>query len=172
MLVPAPLQGRQEGALAVPFKGKYPSEARGKGFSETLQSLAYARASSPTGAPRGKGLMVHYQHRLVGHARELRKRQTKEERKLWYTFLNSLPVKFVRQKPIGQYIVDFYCAEAKLAIELDGSQHYAAADEGYDSQRNLFLNEQGITVVRYSNLQIARQYSSVKADILKWLGLE
>ena len=116
--------------------------------------------------------MVHYQHRLVGHARELRKRQTKEERKLWYTFLNSLPVKFVRQKPIGQYIVDFYCAEAKLAIELDGSQHYAAADEGYDSQRNLFLNEQGITVVRYSNLQIARQYSSVKADILKRLGLE
>ena len=116
--------------------------------------------------------MIHYQHRLIGYARDLRKNQTKEERKLWHTFLKSLPLKFVRQKPIGQYIVDFYCAEAKLAIELDGSQHYEVFGEEYDLQRNRFLNEQGITVVRYSNLQIAREYNSVKADILKHLGLE
>ena len=116
--------------------------------------------------------MVYYQHRLVGNARELRRNQTKEERKLWYTFLSSLPVKFVRQKPIGQYIVDFYCAEAKLAIELDGSQHYEDMGEEYDLQRDRFLNEQGIMVARYSNLQVARQYQSVKADILKRLGLE
>ena len=116
--------------------------------------------------------MIHYQHKLVGFARDLRKEQTKEERKLWHTFLKSLPVKFVRQKPIGQYIVDFYCAEAKLAIELDGSQHYEIAGEEYDLQRNRFLNEQGITVARYSNLQIAREYDAVKADILKRLGLE
>ena len=115
--------------------------------------------------------MIRYQHKLVGLARNLRKNQTKEERKLWYTFLKSLPVKFVRQKPIGQYIVDFYCAEARLAIELDGSQHYKNAGEEYDLQRDCFLNEQGITVARYSNLQIAREYDAVKADILKRLGL-
>ncbi len=116
--------------------------------------------------------MIHYQHKLVGYARDLRKSQTKEERKLWHTFLKVLPVKFVRQKPIGQYIVDFYCAEAKLAIELDGSQHYEDAGEGYDAERDRFLNEQGIAVARYSNLQIAREYDSVKADILKRLGLK
>ena len=116
--------------------------------------------------------MIPYRHKLVGYARDLRKNQTKEERKLWYTFLRSLPVKFVRQKPIGQYIVDFYCAEAKLAIELDGSQHYEDIGEEYDLQRDRFLREHGIAVARYSNLQIAREYDAVKADILNRLGLE
>ncbi len=97
---------------------------------------------------------------------------TKEERKLWYTFLKYLPKKFVRQKPLGQYIVDFYCHEAALAIELDGSQHFEEKGEAYDRQRDAFLQEQGITVLRYSNLQIAREFDSVKADILLHLGLE
>ncbi len=97
---------------------------------------------------------------------------TKEERKLWYTFLRYLPMKFVRQKPLGQYIIDFYCHEAKLAIELDGSQHFDDKGEQYDRMRDAFLEESGITVARYSNLQIAREFNSVKADILLRLGLE
>ena len=61
---------------------------------------------------------------LVPLAKQLRKEMTKEERHLWYDFLRSYPVRFSRQKVLGKYIADFYCAEAKLVIELDGSQHY------------------------------------------------
>ncbi len=113
-----------------------------------------------------------YRHRNVGYARELRKNMTKEERKLWYTFLRTLPVKFVRQHPMGRYIVDFYCAEAKLAIELDGSQHYEEAGEAYDRNRDRYLRALGVEVVRYSNYQIAKEYEVVKRDILLHLGLE
>ena len=62
--------------------------------------------------------------KLTSNAKNLRKNMTKEERHLWYDFLRSLPVMVHRQKVIGSYIVDFYIAEAKLVIELDGSQHY------------------------------------------------
>ena len=61
---------------------------------------------------------------LVPFARELRKNMTKEERRLWYDFLRNYPIKFTRQKVLGRYIADFYCAKAKLVVELDGSQHY------------------------------------------------
>ena len=114
--------------------------------------------------------MIRYQHRLVKYARDLRKAMTKEERQLWYTFLKGLPIKFVRQKPMGEYILDFYCAKAKLAIELDGSQHYTEG-EAYDVRRDAFLQAQGITVVRYSNLQIMQEIDAVKADILQRIGL-
>ena len=116
--------------------------------------------------------MIYYKQKSVGYAQELRKSMTKEERKLWYTFLKPLPKKFVRQKPLGQYIVDFYCHEKALAIELDGSQHFEEKGEAYDRKRDDFLKEQGVTVLRYSNLQIAREFDSVKADILLHLGLE
>ena len=153
--MPAPLQG----------------EPRVRPFLQGELSLASPlRGSGPQG-PKGFS-MIHYKHKLVGYARDLRKAMTKEERKLWYTFLKYLPKKFVRQKPLGQYIVDFYCHEAALAIELDGSQHFEEKGEAYDRQRDAFLQEQGITVLRYSNLQIAREFDSVKADILLHLGLE
>lgn len=62
-----------------------------------------------------------HNHRLVQNAKELRRNMTKEERHLWYDFLKSYPVRFTRQKILGNYIVDFYCASARLVIELDGS---------------------------------------------------
>ena len=115
--------------------------------------------------------MIHYKHKSIGYARNLRKTMTKEERKLWYTFLRYLPMKFLRQRPLGPYIVDFYCAEAKFAIELDGSQHYDASTEPYDAERDLFLNGLGISIARYTNLQIAQSFEAVKADILRRLGI-
>ena len=76
---------------------------------------------------------------LLSPARELRKNMTKEERHLWYDFLRTYPVKFTKQKIIGNYIVDFYCAKAGLVIELDGSQHYEAADIlGYKKIQTFF----------------------------------
>ena len=68
---------------------------------------------------------------LTEYSKKLRREMTKEERHLWYDFLKPLPFTFHRQKVIGSYIVDFYCAKAKLVIELDGSQHYEDAGRGY-----------------------------------------
>ena len=99
---------------------------------------------------------------LVYYARNLRKNMTKEERHLWYDFLRDYPVKFLRQKPFGNYILDFYCAKAKLAIELDGSQHFteqSAIDK--DKQRDLYLKEHNITVIRIQNIDITNNFKGV-----------
>ena len=92
---------------------------------------------------------------------------TREEKHLWYDFLKQLPQTVHRQKVIGQYIVDFYCAGSKLVIEIDGSQHYD--DEGLqnDVARDAYLNSLGITVLRYSNSDIHQRFKSVCADILE-----
>ncbi len=75
---------------------------------------------------------------LVPFAKQLRKEMTKEERHLWYDFLRTHPVRFSRQKVLGKYIVDFYSAEAKLAIELDGSQHYEEVNAEKVAERTVF----------------------------------
>ena len=79
-------------------------------------------------------------------AQQLRKNMTSQERKLWYDGLIKLPWKFRRQKVIGHYIIDFYCAETKIAIEVDGSQHYDESEQSKDKERTAFLNGKGITV--------------------------
>ena len=96
---------------------------------------------------------------------------TKEERRLWYGFLKQLPVTVNRQKVIGHFIVDFYCASAKLAIELDGSQHYEDEGASADRERDLTLKRLGISVVRYSNDDINRNFDGVCADLLRRLAL-
>ena len=83
------------------------------------------------------------------------------ERKLWYDFLRNYPIRFQRQKAIGNYIADFYCAKANLVIELDGSQHYE--DEGLvnDEKRTEYLEQYGIKVVRISNLDVLKNFEGV-----------
>ena len=107
--------------------------------------------------------------KLTGNAKTLRKNMTKEERHLWYDFLKILPVTVNRQKVIGRYIVDFYIASHKIVIELDGSQHYED-DENVkkDIERDNYLKENGIRVLRYSNLDIKRNFEGVCQDILKY----
>ena len=95
---------------------------------------------------------------LTGNAQRLRREMTKEERHLWYDFLKRLPVTFHRQKVIGRYIVDFYCASAKLVIELDGSQHYETENMEADAVRDEYLNSLGLTVKRYSNRDIILRF--------------
>ena len=98
---------------------------------------------------------------LVSNARTLRKNMTKEERHLWYDFLRSYPVKFLRQKVFGKYIVDFYCAEAKLIVELDGSQHYEDKGMEYDAERTAYLEQYGVRVLRIPNNAVSRNFSGV-----------
>ena len=98
---------------------------------------------------------------LVPLAKQLRKEMTKEERHLWYNFLRSYPVRFSRQKVLGKYIADFYCAEAKLVIELDGSQHYEPDNAQKDDERTEFLKEYGLKVIRIPNNEIGRNFRGV-----------
>jgi len=104
---------------------------------------------------------------LQDNARTLRKNMTAEERKLWYLFLKTLPCTVHRQKVIGKYIVDFYCASAKLVIEVDGSQHFRETGKEKDQERDRFLLSQGLKVLRYANSQINGEFAAVCEDILQ-----
>ena len=95
------------------------------------------------------------------YARELRKNMTAEERKLWYQFLRDYPVRIMRQRPIDRFIVDFYCAKAKIAIELDGSQHFETEGHKYDNERDRVLKTQGITVIRVPNNEVNQNFYGV-----------
>ena len=104
---------------------------------------------------------------LLTNARNLRKGMTEEERKLWYTFLCKLPIRFRRQQIIGNYIVDFYCHSRGLVIELDGSQHFEDKGKQADLERDTYLRGLGLTVLRYSNLDVNRNFRGVCEDILQ-----
>ena len=106
---------------------------------------------------------MQYKHnrQLVSLAKHLRKEMTKEERHLWYDYLRSYPVRFLRQKILGNYIVDFYCAEAKTIVELDGSQHYEGGNIERDAQRTAFLEGYGLKVIRIPNNEINQNFRGV-----------
>ena len=99
--------------------------------------------------------------KLVPLARNLRKEMTKEERKLWYQFLRQYPVRFYRQKVLGRYIADFYCAKAKLVIELDGSQHYEEQGQEKDAFRTQYLEGYELEVLRIANNQLTENFEGV-----------
>ena len=86
---------------------------------------------------------------------------TKEERHLWYDFLRTYPVRFSRQKELGKHIADFYSAEAKLVIELDGSQHYEDTNAEKDTERTAFLEGYGLTVIRIPNNEVMHNFRGV-----------
>ncbi len=98
---------------------------------------------------------------LVPFAKQLRKEMTKEERHLWYDFLRTYPVRFSRQKVLGKYIADFYSAEAKLIIELDGSQHYEETGIQKDRERTSFLEGYGLKIIRIPNNEVSRNFRGV-----------
>lgn len=98
---------------------------------------------------------------LVPLAKQLRKEMTKEERHLWYDFLRTYPVRFSRQKVLGKYIADFYSAEARLVIELDGSQHYENDNMEKDAERTDYLKGYGLKVIRIPNNEVSRNFRGV-----------
>ena len=100
-----------------------------------------------------------YNSSLCDTARMLRKNMTKQERHLWYDYLKNCSPRWLRQRVIDQYIVDFYCSKAKLIVELDGSQHYTVSGEEYDSVRTEVLEQYGLEVIRFSNDEIDRRFN-------------
>ena len=98
-------------------------------------------------------------------ARRLRREMTPHERKLWYLFLRTYPVKIYKQRIIDRFIVDFYCASAKLVIEIDGSQHFDMQGMSSDAERTAVLESFGLKVIRYSNREIDNEFASVCEQI-------
>ncbi|MBQ3550505.1 MAG: DUF559 domain-containing protein [Clostridia bacterium] len=115
--------------------------------------------------------MIPYNSKLVPNAKALRRNMTKEEKHLWYDFLKRLPFAVKRQHNIENYIVDFYIANRKLVIELDGVQHSTPDSIEYDQARENVLSKWGMVVVRYTNRQVNQQFNCVCQDILNRLGL-
>ena len=105
--------------------------------------------------------MKEYNKANIPLAKTLRKNMTPWERKLWYEFLRNYPIRFHREKAIGNYIVDFYCAKASLVIELDGSGHYTDKQTEKDKIRTKELKNMNLTVLRICNLDIERNFSGV-----------
>ena len=104
---------------------------------------------------------MHYDHSNVAHARNLRKNMTPQEAKLWYQFLKKYPIRFQRQKPIDQYIVDFYCAKANLIVELDGGGHYEPEQAQKDKIRTQNLEEHGFMILRFCNIDVDKNFYNV-----------
>ena len=90
---------------------------------------------------------------------------TKEEALLWYKFLSRYPLRFRRQYVIGKFITDFYCHQAKLVVELDGSQHYEEKNQFNETNRTEYLQSQGLRVLRYSNLDVLKKFQNVCEEI-------
>ena len=116
-------------------------------------------------------MQYKYNKSLVPSAQDLRKNMTPEENRLWYDFLKKLPLNVNRQKIIGNYIVDFFISERKIVIELDGIQHELECNFLKDKIRDQYFSDLGITVLRYSNVQINNEFKAVCIDILNHLSL-
>ena len=105
--------------------------------------------------------MLQYNKANIPRAKELRKNMTPWERKLWYLFLRGYPVRFQRQKALDEFIADFYCAKARLVVELDGSQHYEEASMLKDRIRTEKLEQLNLIVLRISNMDIDKNFEGV-----------
>ncbi len=106
------------------------------------------------------------------YRRNLRNKATETERLLWgFLRKKGLGVKFVRQYGIGKYIVDFYCPQKKLAIEIDGGQHNKEKAIAYDKQRTDYIRGFGIEVLRFSNSDVFNNIDEVCDDILRWIKM-
>ena len=104
---------------------------------------------------------LRYRPVLKARAQRLRRDGTPAERKLWYEFLSGHPDKFTRQKPLGRYIADFYCAGKQLVIELDGDSHFTDEGERRDAARTSALAALSLRVLRFTNAEVMNQFEAV-----------
>ena len=116
-------------------------------------------------------MVFEYDAHLKDCAKDLRRGMTPEERKLWHLFLKNRPEKWYRQRPMFGYIADFYCPAYRIAIELDGSQHYEADNWQYDRERDRIFTAQNIRVLRFSNDDIRRQFCAACDNIHQTISI-
>jgi very-short-patch-repair endonuclease len=144
-------------------------------FESSLPVKGGLESASPVKGRRGRGLplevltnrgVLPYNKNLTTLARENRKNPTPAENRIWNEVLRLrqfADYKFLRQKPIANYIVDFYCSELRLVIEIDGDSHAETVE--YDAERTKILESLGLTVVRYTNDEVLRNVQGVFDDL-------
>ncbi|MBE9032691.1 endonuclease domain-containing protein [filamentous cyanobacterium LEGE 11480] len=106
-----------------------------------------------------------YNSDLVFRAKTMRQNPTPAEKKLWRDCLRHLPVRFLRQRPIEHFIVDFYCAALRLVIEVDGDSHFTEQGQSYDAERSAILEGYGLSIVRFTNQQVLEEFDAVSEQI-------
>ncbi len=130
-------------------------------------------APPPDKGEAGRGLNKTRLHNLkpqINNRRHNRKNPTEPEKRFWsWVRGKQLGCKFRRQHGIGHYIVDFYCAEHSLIVELDGESHYTVEGKNYDTARSAFLTAKGFKVIRFSNLEIMQNKQGVLMTLLSYL---
>jgi len=117
-------------------------------------------------------MIYNYNKKLISNSQTLRKNMTDEENHLWYDFLKKIPITVNRQKNIGNYIVDFFIASKRVVIEIDGLQHNLNENKEADVKRDTDFRNLGITVLRYTNFNINKNFNSICKDILNHLDLQ
>ncbi len=139
-----------------------------EGVEADIDEIIFRESPSPPGRGQGEGeKQFKYNpplpEELKARIRELRKNATDPEKLMWSLLRNRAvhDAKFRRQHPVASYVLDFYCNEAKLAIELDGSQHNEDEQIKYDEERTKILEEQGIKVIRFWNSEITNKTEEV-----------
>ncbi|MDX8394954.1 MAG: DUF559 domain-containing protein [Mariprofundaceae bacterium] len=115
--------------------------------------------------------MLAYDEKLKANARKLRSNMTDTEQLIWQKLRRKqmLGVQFYRQKPIGSYIVDFYAPQVKLVVEIDGGQHFDQKNKRNDQVRDIFLQGQGLHILRFDNFIVSKQLNDVLSEIYRVL---
>jgi len=116
-------------------------------------------------------MFIHFRPDLKSKAKDLRRNMTEPEKKLWFGYLRTAPAKFLRQKPIENFIVDFYCSSKKLVIELDGDSHFLnEAAINKDLLRDKILTEKfSLKILRFLNSEVVRNFEGVCEEIERWV---
>ena len=112
-------------------------------------------------------MRIYKNHNLKDNAIKLRREMTRQEKHLWYDFLRHYPIKIYKQRIIDNFIADFYCHQARLIIEIDGSQHYTPEGKLSDAERTEILERYGLSVIRFSNRDIDDKFDGVCSMIDK-----
>jgi len=145
---------------------------------EHIISPSYTNEKNPSSPPlsgevpnvmRGRGQKFNYNSKLKEKAKDLRKNMTNAEKELWYKFLRANETKRYRQRPIDNYIVDFYCPSAQLVIEIDGDTHYTDQAKIHDEKRTKQLESYGLRIIRFTNTQVYENLDDVCTQIQKHL---
>ena len=114
---------------------------------------------------KGSAINMKPTPEIIDRARKMRREPTEEENKLWHILLKHIKPRFVRQRTIGYYIVDFYCPKLKLIIEIDGEQHFWEENEEYEKRREKFLNDSGYTLLHFYNSDINKHIRETEHTI-------
>ena len=102
-----------------------------------------------------------YNPKLNERARQLRKNLTPAEKKIWYGYFRTFDHRVLKQRPIDNYIVDFYCSEYRLVVEIDGESHFAPDGKEYDDVRDRTLEQYGLKIIRFRNEDILENFQDV-----------